>query len=355
MNALSGMMSVSRASRNALGAPVEARVVSVSPSVAPAKTLLVAMHALNASTMPSRRLLKFFLTVLRPLTQALVFCACVQSIVQAQLVTTDCDSCVIMRTEEFAGAALAGHINGGAELYKEYGFKHLTVQYVRLPGEEELVVESYRMQSPPAAYGIYSIYRHECGDRDTSFTYFCSGPYQVQCAADSWYVRILNGTGSARAQAVSRTLLLSIARRTGQPRIHLPGLFLSPALSVMQDRVLLMSGALGVQNGMPDWGDLLDGLDKFALYAVLLDDERGTIAELHLADGEDAARVAQRIGVPTGQRSILQTAGALKGYAVWHSPLTLRILETTRPRSALGEFLDALAAEQENPDRKPEM
>ena len=297
--------------------------------------------------------ISLYIALLKHLAPCIIVAAMCTGRVEAQLVVTGSDSCVITRTEEFAGAALAGHINGGAELYREYGFKHLTVHYVQLhsgragnqpSAEEGLVVESYQMQSPLAAYGIYSISRHECGERDTAFTYSCSGPYQIQCAADSWYVRILNGTGSPRAQAGSRALLRSLARRIGQPRIQLPGLFLSPALDGMEDRVLLMTGPLGVQNGLPDWSDLLEGVDRFALYAVRLDGERGIVAELQQSDGEDAPRVAQQVGVPAGERAVRQTAGPIKGYALWRSPVTLRLLETSAPRSALGGLLSGLSS-----------
>lgn len=401
MNSSIAPASLSRVSRNAVFDLMTTSIASVDSLVVPTDGVPAFRSAAAAPGAPVRRTLEPRIALLKYLPACIIVAAMCTGRAEAQLLVTDSDSCVITRTEEFAGAALAGHINGGAELYREYGFKHLAVHYVRLlsgqadnqhdeggdrtlpPGrqdnprlpqgqvdttllrgsnhiglqeepqsspvsaEEELVVESYQMQSPLAAYGIYSISRHECGERDTAFTYSCSGPYQIQCAADSWYVRILNGTGSLRAQAGSRALLRSLALRTGQPRIQLPGLFLSPALDGMQDRVLLMTGTLGVQNGLPDWSDLLEGVDRFALYAVRLDGEHGIVAELQLSNGEDAARVAQVIGVPTGERAVRQTAGPIKGYALWRSPVTLRVLETTAPRSALGGFLSGLSSAED--------
>ncbi|GAB4336932.1 MAG: hypothetical protein Kow0099_10140 [Candidatus Abyssubacteria bacterium] len=59
----------------------------------------------------------------------------------------------------FRGEGLFDHINGGADIYFEYGFVELAVQ--RHASEEKTVsVEAYRMSDPAAAYGIYSYNRH---------------------------------------------------------------------------------------------------------------------------------------------------------------------------------------------------
>ncbi len=59
----------------------------------------------------------------------------------------------------FTGDALFDHINGGADIYFEYGFVALvTEQYKN--GDKEVSVEIYRMDDAPAAFGIYSYSRH---------------------------------------------------------------------------------------------------------------------------------------------------------------------------------------------------
>lgn len=54
----------------------------------------------------------------------------------------------------FKEADLYGHINGGAELFLEFGFEQLGVQKYR-SGTGEIAVEMYRMTDPVAAAGIY--------------------------------------------------------------------------------------------------------------------------------------------------------------------------------------------------------
>ncbi len=55
---------------------------------------------------------------------------------------------------EFTAEDLYGHINGGAELFLEYGFTELKVQRYQ-HGEAEIGLEIYVMASPEAALGIY--------------------------------------------------------------------------------------------------------------------------------------------------------------------------------------------------------
>ena len=59
----------------------------------------------------------------------------------------------------FRGKNLFSHINGGAELFLEFGFEELVVQYYR-KGEQEIGIEAYRMESPESALGVYLM---KCG------------------------------------------------------------------------------------------------------------------------------------------------------------------------------------------------
>jgi hypothetical protein len=59
----------------------------------------------------------------------------------------------------FASADLYGYIDGGAELFLEFGFDQLTLQKYR-SGANEFAVELYRMRDPAAATGIYLM---KCG------------------------------------------------------------------------------------------------------------------------------------------------------------------------------------------------
>ncbi len=94
-------------------------------------------------------------------------------------------------TEVYVGDDLFVYINGGAEIYHEYGFVQVAVQrYVR--GDDSISVEIYSMDGD--AFGIYSFARsssgHEVklGNGGTSadyYTHFWSGPELAVITAES--------------------------------------------------------------------------------------------------------------------------------------------------------------------------
>ena len=57
---------------------------------------------------------------------------------------------------EFPGSRLFDHIDGGAELFLEFGFKRLCLQRYE-KGKDVLALEIYEMESPEAALGLYLI------------------------------------------------------------------------------------------------------------------------------------------------------------------------------------------------------
>ena len=65
----------------------------------------------------------------------------------------------------FKGKALYGFMNGGSDLFLEYGFEELYVSDVKFKGSE-FAVEVYMMPSPEDAYGIYSQHTFKCDPAD---------------------------------------------------------------------------------------------------------------------------------------------------------------------------------------------
>jgi len=65
----------------------------------------------------------------------------------------------IIKTDFYAGKALFGYIDGGAELYLEYKFQKLGRQEIRFLNET-IIAEIYQMKGAFEAYGIFSIAQH---------------------------------------------------------------------------------------------------------------------------------------------------------------------------------------------------
>jgi hypothetical protein len=58
--------------------------------------------------------------------------------------------------QEYKGEDLFFYINGGAEIYQEFGFERVIVQDYQNPNGKSASLEVYKMSSPDSAYGMYT-------------------------------------------------------------------------------------------------------------------------------------------------------------------------------------------------------
>jgi hypothetical protein len=97
------------------------------------------------------------------------------------------------RTEgnTYAGQALYDYIDGGADLYMEYGFVTVNVGYYSR-GEREILVEVYTMSNSLAATGVYTYFRkYTAPDLPEPYTGKLYDSY-LECLNGSQYVRVVN-------------------------------------------------------------------------------------------------------------------------------------------------------------------
>jgi len=104
----------------------------------------------------------------------------------------------------FEPHGLYGYINGGAELFLEFGFTSLDVRNYRVTTAAEdganprqIDVETYRMADPPAAQGIYLA---KCGDENPAVDVVArntGNPYQITAVAGSLFLQVNNFSGDA--------------------------------------------------------------------------------------------------------------------------------------------------------------
>src|SRR5215469_7216798 len=105
----------------------------------------------------------------------------------------------IKNERTFAGSALYGFMNGGADLYYEYGFKELVSREIVFKGEE-FTVDIYTMETPLDAFGIYSIHAYKCLRADSLGRFDCQSKYQLQAVDGNDYVSIVFQSGSNAAR-----------------------------------------------------------------------------------------------------------------------------------------------------------
>ncbi len=92
----------------------------------------------------------------------------------------------------FTGRELYEYINGGADIYHEYGFVEVAAQEYLTPGGVTVFLNLYKMSDPEAAFGIFSATRRPeyevvaigtAGARADYQQIFCHGAYYVETQA----------------------------------------------------------------------------------------------------------------------------------------------------------------------------
>ncbi len=173
----------------------------------------------------------------------------------------------INREASFNGDALWGHINGGADIYLEYGFDKLLFQEVAWKGFE-FRVEFYRMNSAESAFGIFSLSKYKCLSSDTLTKWMCITPFQVQGAVASYYISIANDKGTQEAQSVSTELFKIVLNKISESNYSFPSMFIKPSLKLYLPMAKLIKGKLGIQNGFPEWSDMFDEFNNFKVFII---------------------------------------------------------------------------------------
>lgn len=172
----------------------------------------------------------------------------------------------IIRESYFSGEALWGIIDGGADIYLEYGFDKLLLQEIEWK-QINFRVEFYRMTDPTSAYGIFSVSHFKCGKRDTLSKYVCITPFQVQCALGRFYVSIANDKGTKEAELLTIKLFEIILNRSKETVFEVPARFSKLEFTSQIQTLKVIKGTLGFQNGFPTW---LEKFEQFSNYTVYL-------------------------------------------------------------------------------------
>ncbi len=111
---------------------------------------------------------------------------------------------------------LYGYINGGAELFKEFGFKNLSVQHFKIDSTE-IAVNLYEMSNDTSALGIYLA---KCGTEnpwpDLNMRHTVN-PYQVTALMDKYFIQIDNFSGDSGALDEISALLVKLDKQTTAP------------------------------------------------------------------------------------------------------------------------------------------
>jgi hypothetical protein len=180
----------------------------------------------------------------------------------------------IKRSEVYAGSSLWGLINGGADLFFEYGFDRMALQEISWQNEE-FRLELYRMDDPAGAFGIYSVSRHGCAGSGLIIDGDCSNRYQYQFFKGNYYLSLINNSGSNKARELALEIAQIIAAGISGEDYSLPAFFQQEAMKDFLPGLKVLKGKLGLQSTLPSILPALAGYDDYTIYYFRFEDSNG--------------------------------------------------------------------------------
>jgi len=165
----------------------------------------------------------------------------------------------IKRERVFTGDGLYGFMNGGADLFLEYGVKSLVNRDLSYK-DEDFTIDIYEMPTPDDAYGIYSMHVFRCQQADTLDMIDCYSPYQMLAAIENFYISIVYPSGSKQAQAVAAELIPIYISADKNTRPGFPEAFISTNLP-FSGNIKYLRGTLSVSNASSDLATLLQHIN----------------------------------------------------------------------------------------------
>ncbi|MCP5102612.1 MAG: hypothetical protein GY950_04495 [bacterium] len=186
------------------------------------------------------------------------------------------------RVRDFNRNGLYGHINGGSELFLEFGFKTLRLQRYA-DGPDEISIEMYQMESAEAALAIYLV---KCGDEaPVPGNHLKPGEgvrntgdhQQVMLLKGNFYITINNFSGKRSMLPVMAAMAHRVLEKIPAAK---PGGLLSllPRENRVDHSELLIRGLYSLQSVYTlGEGDVLLLMNKiFGVTAQYKDGEKGT-------------------------------------------------------------------------------
>jgi hypothetical protein len=164
--------------------------------------------------------------------------------------------------QHFIGEALYEYIDGGAEIYHEYGFGEVAVQDYVNEAEKSVSVEIFLMSSPASAYGMYTFKTDAKGKRMAIGTEAKLADYYLNFWKGPYIVTL---TGFDETEE-TRQGLLAIAHKVAsrlEGNGERPGIVsLLPEEGLMALSLKYFTGILGLRNSHPFFGLNIPGFEQ---------------------------------------------------------------------------------------------
>jgi hypothetical protein len=259
-----------------------------------------------------------------------------------QVTLSDIPGGVILRSEQFDGNSLWGYIDGGADIYLEYGFEKVSVEEIEWH-KRHLKIEIYKMTNENSAFGIYSVSQNKCSTSASFSKFNCITPHQIQAVSGKLYIRIANDDGSDEAQNIS----LQLIRRFTKDTEYSYPTFFNDKLYLQHLRGLkYIKGPLGIQNGFPAWEDMFDGMKNYSLFLLPVDLNGGSVcaAQIQFSTSAEKNLFYEKLKIPSTKKTkYRQTITGGRCRAVREiSPLKIYFIESDLKAYDLDPYLKTI-------------
>lgn len=170
----------------------------------------------------------------------------------------------VISTQVYEGNGLWGYINGGADIFLEYGFQRVYAQEVASQGSH-YKIDTYCMADPLAAFGIFSINRYRCTTADSLQMPHCITPYQVSAVLGKNYVSIAHEVAGDPVTKEAIKLVHALSKNLYDTSISLPDPFIEENDVY---HIKCMRGKLGIMNGFPPLYELFEPWTDYTLFIM---------------------------------------------------------------------------------------
>jgi hypothetical protein len=199
--------------------------------------------------------------------------------------STDLLQATFSGERSFSETSLYGYIDGGAELFLEYGFDTLVVTELT-SSHGEIKVEVYRMRDQEAAFGIFSVSRFRCNGGAKLTDHYCRSAYQLQVCKGPYYISIINSDGTKEEQSLSDEIARLLLADIVAPSFTADQFFPDGASEEMMKSAVLVRGSMGIFNGVPSLSEIIGGAAGYT--ALIIKEEDKTVISIRF-DNEQAA------------------------------------------------------------------
>ena len=234
------------------------------------------------------------------------------------------DDITVKRERVFTGTGLYGFMNGGADLYLEYGVKKLTTRDLVYMGES-YTLDIYEMPTPEDAYGIYSVHTFRCMQADIDDEINCLSTYQFQTVKANLYVSLVFTSGSTKAKENAKSVIQHYIADIEEEQIPFHEQLQSNFSKPFSGRLKFLRGPISISGAQLSLAKTLEGVKINGVWFFPSDKEGENRAIVLFNDAETTNTIREKI----------ETDNIVDSTDIW---LHIRCIDTKKPADDRGPF-----------------